>query len=203
MRHGFYPGRVLSGKMSQADMDREIGQMQEAATSIERMAKDGLFKKVYAALGTARTLSSVELVADMHKAQERANIYAEARDLSNGINELVKLAGITLALAELMQELVQMPQPAEQAQASHQFALPQMPVPAAVAQQELGDGYASAEQRKSIIALLNHPAISRPEKTKQLLNINRRTPEQAEQILAKLKAVIDKHDGPTDYKAAA
>jgi hypothetical protein len=51
--------------------------------------------------------------------------------------------------------------------------------------------YATASQKEEIIRLLNHPVISRPEKTKMLLNINRLDEERATQAIAKLKKAID------------
>ncbi|MCA8829453.1 hypothetical protein [Hymenobacter pini] len=51
--------------------------------------------------------------------------------------------------------------------------------------------YASASQKEEIIRLLNHPVITRPEKTKMLLNINRLDEERATQAIAKLKKAID------------
>ncbi|WBA42325.1 hypothetical protein [Hymenobacter canadensis] len=56
--------------------------------------------------------------------------------------------------------------------------------------------YASASQKEEIIRLLNHPVISRPEKTKMLLNINRLDEERATQAIAKLrKAIEDRENG--------
>ncbi|MBX0290472.1 hypothetical protein K3G63_08485 [Hymenobacter sp. HSC-4F20] len=51
--------------------------------------------------------------------------------------------------------------------------------------------YATASQKEEIIRLLNHPVITRPEKTKMLLNINRLDEERATQAIAKLKKAID------------
>jgi hypothetical protein len=56
--------------------------------------------------------------------------------------------------------------------------------------------YASASQKEEIIRLLNHPVITRPEKTKMLLNINRLDDERATQAIAKLKkAIEDRENG--------
>jgi hypothetical protein len=58
--------------------------------------------------------------------------------------------------------------------------------------------YASASQKEEIIRLLNHPVITRPEKTKMLLNINRLDEERATQAIAKLrKAIDDRENGQT------
>jgi len=51
--------------------------------------------------------------------------------------------------------------------------------------------YASASQKEEIIRLLNHPVITRQEKTKMLLNINRLDEERATQAIAKLRKAID------------
>ena len=61
--------------------------------------------------------------------------------------------------------------------------------------------YASASQKEEIIRLLNHPVITRPEKTKMLLNINRLDEERATQAIAKLKKAID--DRENGQSAAA
>ena len=51
--------------------------------------------------------------------------------------------------------------------------------------------YARASQKEEIIRLLNHPTVTRPEKTKMLLNINRLDEERAIQAIAKLRKAID------------
>ncbi|UOG76461.1 hypothetical protein MTX78_07635 [Hymenobacter tibetensis] len=61
--------------------------------------------------------------------------------------------------------------------------------------------YASAAQKEEIIRLLNHPVITRQEKTKMLLNINRLDDERATQAIAKLKKAID--DRENGQSAAA
>ncbi|MEL5993788.1 hypothetical protein [Hymenobacter segetis] len=61
--------------------------------------------------------------------------------------------------------------------------------------------YATASQKEEIIRLLNHPVITRPEKTKMLLNINRLDEERAVQAIAKLRKAID--DRENGEKAAA
>ena len=55
--------------------------------------------------------------------------------------------------------------------------------------------------QEEIIRLLNHPVITRPEKTKMLLNINRLDEERAIQSIAKLRKAID--DRENGEKAAA
>lgn len=54
--------------------------------------------------------------------------------------------------------------------------------------------YATAPQKEEIIRLLNHPVITRPEKTKMLLNINRLDEERAVQAIAKLRKAIDNRE---------
>ncbi|MBF9140853.1 hypothetical protein [Hymenobacter properus] len=49
--------------------------------------------------------------------------------------------------------------------------------------------YATAEQKKQIICLCNHPAVSRAKKTKTLLNINRLTEAGAVALIAELLAL--------------
>ncbi|MHA6247410.1 hypothetical protein ACXYMU_05695 [Pontibacter sp. CAU 1760] len=70
--------------------------------------------------------------------------------------------------------------------------------PAAAAEEEKSTSvrYASAKQKETIISLLNNPTITRQEKTKMLLNINRFDEERAAQAIEKLKKVIeDREDG--------
>jgi len=71
--------------------------------------------------------------------------------------------------------------------------------PAVVAEEEpktTSVRYASAKQKEEIISLLNNPTITRQEKTKMLLNINRFDEERAAQAIEKLKKVIeDREDG--------
>ncbi|QCR22950.1 hypothetical protein [Pontibacter sp. SGAir0037] len=54
--------------------------------------------------------------------------------------------------------------------------------------------YASAKQKEEIIRLLNNPVITRQEKTKMLLNINRLDEERASQAIEKLKKVIEERE---------
>lgn len=61
--------------------------------------------------------------------------------------------------------------------------------------------YASAKQKEEIIRLLNNPVITRQEKTKMLLNINKLDEERATQAIAKLKKVIE--DREDEQTAAA
>jgi len=74
-------------------------------------------------------------------------------------------------------------------------------VPAIAAGQAAPVQYATASQKEEIIRLLNHPVITRPEKTKMLLNINRLDEERAVQAVAKLRKAID--DRENGEKAAA
>lgn len=70
------------------------------------------------------------------------------------------------------------------------------PTVAAEQEQSASVRYASAKQKEEIISLLNNPVITRQEKTKMLLNINRFDEERAAQAIEKLKKVIeDREDG--------
>ena len=62
--------------------------------------------------------------------------------------------------------------------------------------------YATASQKEEIIRLLNHPVITRPEKTKMLLNINRLDEERALQSIAKLRKAIDDRENGGEKAAA-
>lgn len=76
----------------------------------------------------------------------------------------------------------------------------EVPAPAAMkavpAEAAPAVSYASAARKEEIIRLLNHPVITRQEKTKMLLNINRLDEERAVQAIAKLKkAIEDRENG--------
>ncbi|MBR7209116.1 hypothetical protein KB206_10835 [Microvirga sp. STS02] len=63
--------------------------------------------------------------------------------------------------------------------------------------------FATTSQKEEIIRLLNHPVITRPEKTKMLLNINRLDEERAVQAIAKLRKAIDDREngeGGNDWR---
>jgi hypothetical protein len=62
--------------------------------------------------------------------------------------------------------------------------------------------YATASQKEEIIRLLNHPVITRQEKTKMLLNINRLDEERATAAIAKLRTAIDERENGTEKAAA-
>ena len=85
----------------------------------------------------------------------------------------------------------------------------QLPAPLATAVAPAGDPlaasqppvqYATASQKAEIISLLNHPLVTRQEKTKMLLNINRLDEERATQAIAKLRKAIEDREG-TDVAA--
>jgi hypothetical protein len=61
--------------------------------------------------------------------------------------------------------------------------------------------FATAKQKEEIIRLLNHPVITRQEKTKMLLNINKLDQDRADQAVVKLKQVIEERG--EDNAAAA
>jgi hypothetical protein len=55
--------------------------------------------------------------------------------------------------------------------------------------------YATAAQKEEIIRLLNHPLITRQEKSKMLLNINRLDEERATAAITKLRKAIEDREG--------
>ena len=90
------------------------------------------------------------------------------------------------------------PQPAAAAAPVAMKAVPAEPTAAPAAAEPTVPAYATAPQKEEIIRLLNHPVISRAEKTKMLLNINRLDQERATQAIAKLrKAIDDRENGQT------
>lgn len=74
------------------------------------------------------------------------------------------------------------------------------PQPAATTAETPNTRYASARQKEEIIRLLNNPVITREEKTKMLLNINRFDEARAADAIEKLKKVIE---GREDGQASA
>ncbi|WP_240737374.1 hypothetical protein [Hymenobacter metallicola] len=63
--------------------------------------------------------------------------------------------------------------------------------------------YATASQKEEIIRLVNHPVITRQEKTKMLLNINRLDEERATSAINKLKKAIDDRENEASPAALA
>lgn len=61
--------------------------------------------------------------------------------------------------------------------------------------------YATAKQKEEIIRLLNNPVITRQEKTKMLLNINKLDEERAKASIEKLKEVIKDREAEQDAAA--
>ncbi|RNI22636.1 hypothetical protein [Rufibacter latericius] len=80
-------------------------------------------------------------------------------------------------------------------------ATPAPAAPAAPVVEEAPVKYATAKQKEEIIRLLNNPVITRQEKTKMLLNINKLDEERAKQSIVKLKKVIE--DREHEQSAAA
>ncbi|MBF9252672.1 hypothetical protein I2I11_05170 [Pontibacter sp. 172403-2] len=86
--------------------------------------------------------------------------------------------------------------PTMKAAAASKAAEPAAPSEAATETAESASvRYASAKQKEEIIRLLNNPVITRQEKTKMLLNINRFDEERAAQAIEKLKKVIEDREG--------
>ncbi len=81
-------------------------------------------------------------------------------------------------------------------------AMKAVPAEPTVATESSAPAYASASQKEEIIRLLNHPVVTRAEKTKMLLNINRLDEERATQAISKLKkAIDDRENGQTAVAA--
>jgi len=78
---------------------------------------------------------------------------------------------------------------------------PAAPAEAPAAEAAAPVQYATASQKEEIIRLLNHPLITRQEKTKMLLNINRLDEERATQAIAKLRKAIEDREGTTAVAA--
>jgi hypothetical protein len=129
---------------------------------------------------------------------------------------IIRAAGYEPTPAEEMEYGGNMPAATQPAMAVVPAAAPVAPAPApaaevvapmkAVATETAAEApsavtYASAGQKEEIIRLLNHPVITRQEKTKMLLNINRLDDERATQAIAKLKKAID--DRENGQSAAA
>ena len=120
---------------------------------------------------------------------------------------LVRLAGYEATPAEEMDYNTAQPTPAVAAP----HALPvitQGPInQPAPAMQGVGTDEAAApvqwattSQKEEIIRLLNHPMITRPEKTKYLLNINRLDEERAIKAIAYLRETIDARENGTEQR---
>ena len=119
---------------------------------------------------------------------------------------IIRAAGYEPTPAEEMDYNTNTPVAAPTPAAAVAEALPTMQVlpaeaPAVAAEQAAPVQYATAAQKEEIIRLLNHPVITRPEKTKMLLNINRLDEERATQAIAKLRKAIEDREGTTAVAA--
>ena len=92
--------------------------------------------------------------------------------------------------------------PAPQAAPAAPVAMKAVPAEPVAAAEPAALAYASASQKEEIIRLLNHPVVTRAEKTKMLLNINRLDEERATQAIAKLKKAIDDRENGQTAAAA-
>lgn len=126
---------------------------------------------------------------------------------------IIRAAGYEPTPAEEMDYNTNTPAAAPQVQAPVAAAAPapamqvlpaDAPAPAVAAEAPAAAPvqYATASQKEEIIRLLNHPVITRQEKTKMLLNINRLDEERAVQAIAKLGNAIDERENG-GQKAAA
>ncbi|MBC3540313.1 hypothetical protein ACFSC6_02795 [Rufibacter sediminis] len=123
---------------------------------------------------------------------------AEEMDYQGNVTEQKAEQPAKPAATKTMKAVPADPAVAEVAQAPAVVPVTPAPAPAA---EEATVKYATAKQKEEIIRLLNNPVITRQEKTKMLLNINKLDEERAKQSIAKLKKVID--DREHEQTAAA
>jgi hypothetical protein len=121
---------------------------------------------------------------------------------------IIRAAGYEPTPAEEMEYSGNVPAPAvvpsvvaETAPVMRALTTAPVEVPAAEAPATVPVQYATASQKEEIIRLLNHPLITRQEKTKMLLNINRLDEERATQAIAKLRKAIEDREGTTAVAA--
>jgi len=123
---------------------------------------------------------------------------------------IIRAAGYEPTPAEEMEYTGNVPTPAAVATPSVvaepapvMRAVTNTPAPAEAAPAEAAAPvqYATASQKEEIIRLLNHPLITRQEKTKMLLNINRLDEERATQAIAKLRKAIEDREGTSAVAA--
>jgi hypothetical protein len=86
--------------------------------------------------------------------------------------------------------------------ASTAEAAPVQPTAPAATIEEPAMKYATAKQKEEIIRLLNNVVITRQEKTKMLLNINKLDEERAAQSIQKLVKVIEAREAQNNASAA-
>ena len=128
---------------------------------------------------------------------------AQTRGLGKGyrmfLAQLIRMAGFEPTPAEEMDGYDSnrpepaKPAPAKAAKGTAEQAAPTAPAPEQEAP-AAGVTYATAKQKEKIIELLNNPVITRQEKTKMLLNINRLDTGRAAEVTNKLKAVIEERE---------
>lgn len=110
---------------------------------------------------------------------------------------IIRAAGYEPTPAEEM-DYQTVPQPAAQPMEAPRPAptQPVMQVAAPTTEDDTPDvRYATAKQKEEIIRLLNNPVITRAEKTKMLLNINKLDDQRAQQSIDKLRQAIAEREG--------
>jgi hypothetical protein len=118
---------------------------------------------------------------------------------------IIRAAGYEPTPAEEMDYNTNLPAAAPAPAVAVAAAVPAMqvvPAEAPTIAAEASVQYATASQKEEIIRLLNHPVITRQEKTKMLLNINRLDEERAVQAIAKLRKAIDERENGGQAAAA-
>jgi hypothetical protein len=122
---------------------------------------------------------------------------------------IIRAAGYEPTPAEEMEYTGNVPTPAAASAVAEPAApvmravtnTPPTPAEAPAAEAAAPVQYATASQKEEIIRLLNHPLITRQEKTKMLLNINRLDEERATQAIAKLRKAIEDREGTSAVAA--
>jgi len=198
MRYAVYPGKVASenNPFTQADMDREIGLMEAAAEAVEHMAKNGLFREAWNVLATSRALPPAQLPDEIKRSMDLMQGADMMEQPATARNEAIKLVGFFLYLAELYKAESEAPGKPEAA-----GSVPALPTPTPsavpVAKPDFvpnADFAATTEQTDETIRLLNHPLITRREKTTHLLNLYKNNQVKAQAIIEKLHGWIDERE---------
>lgn len=191
LRIGFYPKLVKSNKLSQEQADKQTALMRQAAGRLDALSKAAPASASALALRQALAdsrakVSDAEVPLALADAQSRLTILL-LKGKRNVADVALEVAALAVRLSEPVPSLPEVTPPSTPLMIDMALASTDAPV-----MHVESDGKALKEE---LIRLLNHPVITRQEKTKTLLNIHRLSDEGLRQKIGEFTNHINLREG--------
>lgn len=186
----------LFGWNTKAEQCLNISNDQEIKYQAKVVALNHEGQEVGAGFGICSNKESGKKFYQEFAIASMAQTRAVGKAYRNSLAFLMRLAGFEATPSEEMEYSGNMPAaPAPAPVMKAETTAPQAPTPLPENADAPPVKYATAAQKEEIIRLLNHPLITRQEKTKMLTNMNRLDEERATQAITKLNKAIEDREG--------